>query len=230
MLPGSSPITFTSPSSKAHQKSGPFPQPALPGFDGHTTLSDSRHGRRLRDVEAATLALDGSPPITRTTFPTCRAHYPGGSKRVRVSIASPLVQPSPNGRRVGIRIVTFEACSGFTHVTARRIAQPPKAAFVTRLQPCRLPGRTARQLPDQSTTLWVESSSTSDPRLRGALPLTDLCTAARQLVLVDASGLIAPFGLERQHGGHRPCREESPGSDAGSSPRRAPPDGLVRSH
>jgi hypothetical protein len=32
-----------------------------------------------RDVEAATLALDGSPPITRTTFPTCRAHYPGGS-------------------------------------------------------------------------------------------------------------------------------------------------------
>ena len=34
-----------------------------------------------RDVEAATLARDGSPPITRTTFPTCRAHYPGGSSR-----------------------------------------------------------------------------------------------------------------------------------------------------
>ncbi len=32
-----------------------------------------------RDVEAATLARDGSPPITRTTFSTCRAHYPGGS-------------------------------------------------------------------------------------------------------------------------------------------------------
>ncbi len=31
---GSSPITTTSPSSKAHQKSGPFPQPALPGFNG----------------------------------------------------------------------------------------------------------------------------------------------------------------------------------------------------
>ena len=95
---------------------------------------------------------------------------------MRVSIASPLMQPSPNGRRVGIRIVTFEACSGFTHVTARRIAQPPKAAFVTRLQPCRLPGRAARQLPDQSTTLWVESSSTSDPRLRGALPKGDIGT------------------------------------------------------
>src|SRR5215471_3249047 len=32
-----------------------------------------------RDVEAATLARDGPPPITRTTLPTCRAHYPGGS-------------------------------------------------------------------------------------------------------------------------------------------------------
>src|ERR1700693_5829789 len=31
------------------------------------------------DVEAATLAPNGSPPITRIIFPTCRAHYPGGS-------------------------------------------------------------------------------------------------------------------------------------------------------
>ena len=84
------------------------------------------------------------------------------------------MQPSPNGRRVGIRIVTFEARSSFTHVTARRIAQPPKAAFVTRLQPLRLPARTARQLPDQSTTLRVESSSTGNPRLRGALPQADI--------------------------------------------------------
>jgi hypothetical protein len=86
---------------------------------------------------------------------------------------SSLMQPSPNGRRVGIRIVTFEACSGFTRVTARRIAQSPRATFVTRLQPFRLPGRTARQLPDQSTTLWVESSSTGDSRLRGARPIRD---------------------------------------------------------
>ena len=75
---------------------------------------------------------------------------------MRVSIASPFMQPSPNGRRVGIRIVTFEACSSFTYVTAHRIAQSPKATFVTRLQPCRLPNRAARQLPDQSTILRVE--------------------------------------------------------------------------
>jgi hypothetical protein len=66
------------------------------------------------------------------------------------------MQPSPNGRRVGIRIVTFEACSSFTYVTARRIAQSPKATFVTRLQPCQLPSQAAHQLPDQSTILRVE--------------------------------------------------------------------------
>ncbi len=34
--------------SKAHQKSGSFPPPALPGLTGHTTLSDSRPARRAR--------------------------------------------------------------------------------------------------------------------------------------------------------------------------------------
>jgi hypothetical protein len=80
---------------------------------------------------------------------------------------------APNGRRVGIRIVTFEACSGFTHVTAHRIAQPPKAAFVARLQPSQLPNQAARQLPDQSTTIRVEPFSTDDSRFRGALPIPD---------------------------------------------------------
>jgi hypothetical protein len=98
--------------------------------------------------------------------------------------------PSPFDRRVGIRIVTFEACSGFTHVTAHRIAQPPKAAFVTRLQPCRLPDRTARQLPDQSTTLWVESSSTSDPRLRGARSKAPLWPCAGHF---RSSSINGPF-------------------------------------
>ena len=68
-----------------------------------------------------------------------------------------------------IHTFTFEACSGFTHVTAHWIAQPPKAAFVTRLRASRLPDRAARQLPDQSTTLWVEPTSTGVARLRGAL-------------------------------------------------------------
>ena len=38
------------------------------------------------------------------------------------------------------------ACSGVTRVTASRIAQPPKAAFVARLRPGQLPDRAARDL------------------------------------------------------------------------------------
>src|SRR6516162_4362108 len=85
-----------------------------------------------------------------------------------MSIASPSVRPSPLCRRVGIRDFTFEACSGFTRVTARRVAQPPKAAFVTRLRSGQLPNQTARQLPDLSTTIWVDSASTGYPCLCGA--------------------------------------------------------------
>ena len=85
-----------------------------------------------------------------------------------MSIASLSAQPSPPYDRVGVRFVTFEASPGFTRVTARWIARPPEAAFVTRLQSVRLLVQTARQLPDQSTIIWVEPSSTGDTRRRGA--------------------------------------------------------------
>src|SRR4051794_34382196 len=91
--------------------------------------------------------------------------------------------PSPLCRRVGVPDFTFEACSDFTHVTACGVAQPPKAAFVTRLRPGRLLDQAARQLPQAAaclpkpcgmgralpTTARVDSSSTGEPRLWGAL-------------------------------------------------------------
>jgi hypothetical protein len=49
----------------------------------------------------------------------------------------------------------FEACSGFTRVTARWIARPPEAAFVTRLRPVQLPVQAAREA---SIDLGFESS------------------------------------------------------------------------
>src|SRR6202521_1298894 len=129
-----------------------------------------------RDVEAATLARDGPPPITRTTFPTCRAHYPGGSSGCACRLL-------PRSR--GLPQMAGGSASALS------LSRPAQASLTlrpagllnrTRLQPCRLPGRTARQLPDQSTTLWVESSSTSDPRLRGALPTTDVPASFVHLV------------------------------------------------
>src|SRR5262245_49099043 len=69
-----------------------------------------------------------------------------------MSIASPSGRPSPLAGRVGIRDLTFEACSGFTHVTARPVAQPPKAAFVTRLRSCK------RRMPTRSCAICTFES------------------------------------------------------------------------
>ncbi len=107
---------------------------------------------------------------------------------MRVSISSPLVLPSPNDRRVGIRIGSFEACSGFTRVTARRIAQSPKVTFVTRLRPCQLPNKAARQLPDLSTIIRVRPSLTDGSRLRGARPKPP--SPGRRTPAVKKPGLI----------------------------------------
>jgi hypothetical protein len=138
----------SSSSSEAHQKSGPFPPPALPGFIGHTTLSDSRRHRRLprrrgRYPRAVRASPDYPHHPSNVPCPLPRRIGTGAS----VGCFPIPLWPSPLCRRVGIRDFTFEACSGFTRVTARWIAQPPKAAFVTRLRPARLPGRVARQLP-----------------------------------------------------------------------------------
>ena len=123
-------------------------------------------------VEAATLM----PKRVSTDYPhhlsSVLCPVPRWTRRVRLSISSPSARPSPLSRRVGVHVGSFGACSGFTHVTARWIAQPPKAAFVTRLRPSQLPGQAARQLPELSTTLRVEPSSTGDARLRHALNKT----------------------------------------------------------
>jgi hypothetical protein len=131
------------------------------------TLSDPRPAAALRDVEAATLAKTGLPrcPHHLSNVP---CPLPRRNVRVLASIASPSVLPSPYRWRVGFRIFTFETCSGFTLITARWIARPPKATFVTRLQCDQLPSHPARQLPDLSTTIWVDSSSTGDTRPFGA--------------------------------------------------------------
>jgi len=52
----------------------------------------------------------------------------------------------PVEQRVGVRIFTFEACSGFTRVAACKVARPPKVDLVTRLRSARLPGRIAVKL------------------------------------------------------------------------------------
>ena len=60
-------------------------------------------------------------------FPACRRHYPGGAGRCLRRSLPDRWQLSPRYRRVGFRIIGFEACSAFTHVAARRVAESPEA-------------------------------------------------------------------------------------------------------
>jgi hypothetical protein len=102
--------------------------------------------------------LMGLPRLPAPPFQRAVPIIPADRGRCICRLLPCLTRPSPLLRRVGIRIYAFETCSGFTRVTARWIAQPPKAAFVTRLRYNRSPGYTARQLPDQ-TDICLDGSS-----------------------------------------------------------------------
>src|SRR5256885_6140171 len=150
--------------------------------------------------------LKPPPPIERVS-PDYPRHLssvpcplPRRTRQTLMSIASLSTRPSPPYGRVDVRIVSFEACLDFTHVTARWIAQPPKAAFVTRLRPGQLPNRSARQLPDQSPTLWVDSSSTGNTRRRGAPQVFNMALRIIGLVRACRDAMTNGLALGFQHG------------------------------
>jgi hypothetical protein len=64
---------------------------------------------------------------------------------------------------------------------------------IRNVRPIPLPGPVARQLPDQSTTLRVDPSSTSDSRLRGAQPTTDVSRYRPSSKTITA---VAPMYVE----------------------------------
>ena len=80
-----------------------------------------------------------------------------GELRVPARVSSLSVLPSPLSGRVGVHILTFEACSSFTRVTACRVAHPPYVGFIARLRPGQFPGSDARKLPSSTNNLlgWV---------------------------------------------------------------------------
>ena len=89
VLPGSSPITGPRLRRKHTRSQGPSLRRRYPAssvlWPCPTPASTAARARRWgRDPRP-----NGPPPITRITFPACRAHYPGGSRRVLMSVASP---------------------------------------------------------------------------------------------------------------------------------------------
>src|SRR5476651_620517 len=89
-----------------------------------------RYYEPLRHPKAPSLSLAGfrlviadhamGLPVLRTlSLCTCCRHYPGAAAGRTLRSASPSrISPPRKGCRVGLRIVLFEVCSAFTHVTA----------------------------------------------------------------------------------------------------------------
>ena len=114
------------------QSYGPLRHPAGPAFPSRDS------GCRVHGTDSA------SRVATHSIFHTCRRHCPGGNRRCSRCSLPAGRRPSPRCGRVGSRIGCFEACSAFTHVSARMVAEPPKAAL---LPECFSPRRYLRKPP-----------------------------------------------------------------------------------
>ena len=83
----------------------------------------------------------------------CRRHYPGGTDQCARRSLPSRWQPSPFYRRVGFRITRFEACSAFTKVAARMLAEPPMAVLLIGV----LQTRSLPPSPAPTATGWSDS-------------------------------------------------------------------------
>jgi hypothetical protein len=116
-------------------------------------------GAPLRPLPSSNTGLSRlRDPLSRRAVPTTPMDRSGCICRLLPQI----VLPSPFSGQVGVHDFNFEACSGFTHVTARRFAPPPhsrarspKVRFIAGLRYGQLPNRTACQLPGQPTIARV---------------------------------------------------------------------------
>ena len=122
------------------------------------------------DVEAATLAHDGSPPITRLTLPTCRAHYPDGPERVHLLVATPSHAglPRNSGGSASMTSLSRPAQASHTLRPAGLLNRPrrPLSRGFDQADYSTKPLVSYQALP---TTAWVDPSSTGVPRRWGAL-------------------------------------------------------------
>ena len=171
MFVGSSPITFTLAIFESTPEVRALPSTGITRLHGRLTLSDSRQRRHLKaTLRPLPSHRTGLPRLLESPFrravPTTPADRAGAL--VDCFPASRGLPPMA-GESASALSLSRPAQASLTLRPAGSLGRP-QATFVTRLQPLRLPARAARQLPDQSTTLRVESSSTDDSRLRGALP------------------------------------------------------------
>ena len=127
------PSTPEAPFLDGHYPASPVlrasPPPCRPGLPlAGSRLPRARHRQGFPCCCAFHLPCMPTPLPRRKPAGALVALFPAGRR------------PSPIDRRVGFRIMCFEACSAFTRVPACMVAEPPKAARLAKvLQPMSLP-------------------------------------------------------------------------------------------
>ena len=146
----------------------------------------------------------GLPPITRTTFPTCRAHYPGGSSGCACRLLPRFLCSLPQMAGGSASALSLSRpAQALLALQARRIARPP-IGDLCHEAPARAVTRTSRSSATGSidNSPRVDSSSTDNSRLRGALPRADL--AADRTRSICGRKWNKRFALHRDHAAHTP--------------------------
>ena len=135
------------------QRGGRRHYPASPVLRASPPPSPARPDPRGLSVGACHATGRASRVASIPLFHACRRHYPGGAGRCMCRSLPGRWQPSPYLRRVGLRVTRFEACSAFTRVAARMVAEPPTRPFVVGvLRAISLPPSSA-----PSATGWSDS-------------------------------------------------------------------------
>jgi hypothetical protein len=104
--------------------------------------------------------------------------------QVRVSMASPLARTFPEWEEVGIRIVTFEPCSGIA-----RIAALGRAAVLSRRRSA-VPERAKSCFDAMADSKYVCIENRSAPRARLRAEAKQSSVADRPLVRLGSSRLV----------------------------------------
>src|SRR3954462_11567363 len=134
------------------------------------TLSDARRDHRPDDVEGAAFVPCGPPSITRFTFPACRAHYPDGPERVRLSVASPFHTGLPrySGGSASMTSLSRPAQALLTLRPAGLLNRPRRPSS-RGFGPFGYPTKPLVSYQGLPTIPWVDPPSTGEPRRWGAL-------------------------------------------------------------
>ena len=147
---------------------GPFPPPALPGFIGTTGQSATPRGpvcpSRASGWRSHAATAWGFPCFVDPLRVRAVASTPAGSSG-HLSLIPPAMAAFPVIGRVGSRIILFEACSAFTHVTARTLAEPLNDSFTSEAPVDSLPPPPLRLLPAGATLCRAGLSPAEDQRL-----------------------------------------------------------------